>query len=143
MQIPARTQTMSAAELALLDAINQFRNAQGRAPWQADLELAQVARNHSQDMAALGRLSHDGFKRRAAATGSELCVENLLQGQVTPARAVQLWVQSSAHLDTLLDPAARYAGIGQVGRFVTMLACATPPVPVAGRESPGSATGQR
>jgi uncharacterized protein YkwD len=120
---------MAPAEQALLDAINDYRSAQGRARWLPDAGLAQVARGHSRGMAAAGRLAHEGFERRAAGTGSDLCVENLLRGQVAPERAVRLWMQSPAHHDNLLESEAVYAGVGQVGPYVTLLACASRPVP--------------
>jgi hypothetical protein len=126
---PHAALSMASAEQALLDAINDYRSAQGRARWLPDARLAQVARGHSRSMAAAGRLAHDGFERRAARTGSDLCVENLLRGQVAPARAVHLWMQSPAHHDNLLESEAVYAGVGQVGQFVTLLACASRPVP--------------
>ncbi len=135
---PAQPQPMSAAERGLLDAINRYRRAQGRLPWQPEPALAQVARRHSQHMAEREHLSHEGFQRRAASTGSDLCVENLLSGQVSPEQAVQLWTRSPAHHDNLLEAAARYAGVGVAGRFVTLLACATPSGPVS---APAPATG--
>jgi uncharacterized protein YkwD len=131
----AQPPALSPEELAVLEAINDYRREQGRAPWLPEPALGRVARQHSQDMAAAGRLTHEGFRRRAAATGSSMCVENLLRGSVKPARAVQLWTQSPAHHDNLLDPAARFAGIGRVGPFVAMLACATPPVAVSSPEN--------
>jgi uncharacterized protein YkwD len=139
------TEPMSPAEQALLDAVNDYRSAQGRAPWLPDAGLAQVARSHSRSMAAVGRLAHDGFQRRAAGTGSDLCVENLLRGQVGPAQAVRLWTQSPAHHDNLLEGGAAYAGVGQAGPFVTMLACASRPVPLPPgmAENAGPATGRR
>ena len=122
--------TMSAAELAILDAVNDFRASKGRDAWVAERGLAAAARAHSQSMAADGRFSHDGFRRRAENTGSALCVENLLHGPAPPARAVQMWLRSDSHRDNLLEPAARVAGVGMAGRFVTLLACATaPPAP--------------
>lgn len=120
---------MSPAELALLEAVNTYRRSQGRAAWLPEQGLAQVARVHSQDMAARGQISHEGFQRRAANTGSDLCVENLLRGSVSPTRAVLLWTRSPAHLDNLLETAAHHAGIGVAGPFITLLACAMPPSP--------------
>ncbi len=131
--------TMSTAELALLSAINNYRRAQGRAEWTAEPRLAAVARAHSQAMAQHGQFSHDGFKSRAERTGSALCVENLLHGAVAPARAVLLWTASDVHHGNLLESGAHAAGIGMAGRFVTMLACATPlatPKPASERHKP-------
>lgn len=134
---------MSAGELALLDAINRYRNEHGRPAWQPDSGLARVARSHSRAMSAQGRLSHEGFRQRAAATGSSLCVENLLRGRVPGDRAVVLWAQSPAHQANLLEPGARHAGIGKVGPFATMLACATPIEPLIEPEGAAPEPGPR
>lgn len=134
---------MSSAELELLETINGYRSAQGRAAWQPDAGLAQLARSHSQRMAVEGRLTHDGFQRRAAGTGSSLCVENLLQGTVTPARALHLWLQSRAHHDNVLEAGARFAGVGMSGSFVTLLACASQPERVSSDENAASGSGRR
>jgi len=133
--VPAPT-AMSAAEIALLDAINDYRRMNGRTPWAVEPGLAAVARAHSQAMAQRGGLSHDGFTQRAEATGSALCVENLLLGSVSPARAVLSWTASVQHRNNLLEPGARFAGIGMTGRFVSMLACASPAVNAVRAESP-------
>ena len=116
---------MSSTEQSMLDAVNAYRASQGRDAWMAEPGLAAVARAHSRSMAAEGRFSHDGFRRRAESTGSALCVENLLHGPVPPAGAVQMWLRSSSHRDNLLESAATVAGVGMAGRFVTLLACAT------------------
>ena len=119
--------SMTAGEGQLLDTINDFRRAHGRSPWAAEPALAAAARGHSQAMALRGLFSHDGFAQRAAGTGSTMCIENLLRGKVTPARAVQLWTASPEHREMLLEPGAHHAGIGMVGPFVTLLACASAP----------------
>jgi uncharacterized protein YkwD len=134
---------MSSAELALLETINGYRSTQGRAAWQPEPGLAQLARSHSRRMAARGQLNHDGFQRRAAGTGSSLCVENLLQGKATPERAVQLWMQSRAHHDNLLEARAAFAGVGISGSFVTLLACASPLDLVPSAENAASGAGRR
>ena len=116
---------MSSAEQAMLDAVNAYRASQGRDAWMAEPGLAAVARAHSQSMAAAGHFSHDGFRRRAESTGSAMCVENLMHGPVPPAGAVQMWLRSNSHRDNLLEPAARFAGVGMAGHYATLLACAT------------------
>jgi len=127
--------SMTATELSLLDAINDYRRTQGLAAWAAEPGLAAVARGHSQTMAQRGSLSHDGFPHRAEGTGSTLCVENLLHGSLSPTRTVWFWAASGEHRDKLLEPGARFAGIGVAGRFVTMLACASPPAKARGADT--------
>ncbi len=133
---PLTAASMSAPELAQLEAINAYRQAKGHAAWSPDPGLATVARAHSQAMAQHGRFSHTGFRRRAEATGSALCVENLLHGTVAPRRAVLLWTASDLHRSNLLEPGAHYAGIGMAGTYVTLLACATP-TPASAVAQPG------
>jgi uncharacterized protein YkwD len=130
----------AAAERALLRAVNDYRAAQGLRRWQADPGLAAIGRAHSQAMARDDRLSHEGFPARALRTGSTRCVENLVAGAVTAEQAVALWRHSPAHHQNLLEPAVAWAGVGVVGRYATLLACATPAVlaepPESGASTP-------
>ncbi len=118
-------------EADLLRAVNDYRAAQGLERWQADPALAAIARAHSLRMAREGRLSHEGFRQRALRSGSSLCVENLAAGHLAPEQAVALWRRSPSHHANLLEPGARWAGVGVAGRYATLLACATPAAPVA------------
>ena len=138
-QAPPPPPPMSSAERNMLDAVNVFRASQGQDAWVPEPGLAAVARTHSRSMAADRRFSHDGFRRRAERTGSALCVENLLHGPVPPAGAVQMWLRSNSHRDNLLEPAAKFAGVGMAGRFVTLLACATAAPAPAPAPAPASA----
>jgi uncharacterized protein YkwD len=130
----------AAAERALLQAVNDYRAAQGLPRWRADPVLAAIGRAHSRAMARDGRLSHEGFRARAARSGSALCVENLVAGASAPEQAVALWRRSPAHHQNLLEPAVAWAGVGVVGRYATLLACATPAVradpPESGASTP-------
>ena len=118
-------------EQDLLRAVNGYRAAQGLARWRDDPGLAAIARAHSRRMAREGRLSHEGFRQRALRAGSALCVENLVAGHAVPEQAVAMWRRSPAHHANLLDGRVAWAGVGVAGRFATLLACATPAVPVA------------
>lgn len=126
----------SSRETALLVAINDYRAAHHLNRWRAEPGLAAIARGHSHAMASRRRLSHEGFTQRAARTGSSVCVENLLQGAVTPTQAVAAWLQSEQHRANLLDRDAAWAGIGVAGSFVTVLACATPALATVDRRPP-------
>jgi hypothetical protein len=61
-------------------------------------------------------------------------VENLVAGHAVPEQAVAMWRRSPAHHANLLEPRARWAGVGVAGRYATLLACETPAVGVGGAE---------
>ena len=129
--------------MSLLGAINDDRRTQRLAAWDTEPGLAAVARGQSQTMAQRGSLCHDGFTQREEGTGSTLCVENPLQVKVSPARVVWFWEASGEHRDKLLEPGARFPGIGVAGRFVTMLACASPPAKPGGADTLPLSGGRR
>lgn len=131
MEGPAESESVQ-RELALLQAANQYRTAQGLTPWRDDPGLAAIARAHSQRMQGENRLSHIGFRERALRVGGALCLENLVFGRVTPQRLVAAWLQSSSHRANLSDHRAFWAGVGVAGPFATLLACSTPADPTGG-----------
>src|SRR5690606_38531113 len=114
--------TRAFGEADLLRAVNDYRAARGLARWQPDPGLAAIARGHSARMHAERRFSHEGFQARAIRSGSHRCVENLAQGAWAPEVAVSMWRRSQAHHDNLLDADVRWAGVGVVGRYLTLLA---------------------
>lgn len=119
-------------ELALLQAANDYRAAQGLNRWRDDPSLAAIARAHSYRMQKENRLSHVGFRERAISVGGALCLENLVVGRVTPERLVAAWLQSASHRANLTDHRAVWAGVGVSGPFATLLACSTPAGPTGG-----------
>ncbi len=90
--------------------------------------LALVARKHSEDMAALGRLSHTGsdgsfVDDRLDRHGYRwtFYAENLLKGSATEQQAIQLWLQSEGHCANILNPNLREIGVGTSGAYWTMV----------------------
>lgn len=104
-------------------AVNQARLQQGQARLQLAPELQVIAMAHSADMAARGRLSHDGFQTRFERASSLLCVENVAAGSSSPATLVALWSRSPPHRRNLHEARVRRAGIADVKGYVTLFAC--------------------
>jgi uncharacterized protein YkwD len=61
----------------LAQVINGYRQLQGLPVLEVADELQALASEHSTEMAAQRRLSHDGFQGRFGRTTSRLCVENV------------------------------------------------------------------
>ena len=107
----------------VLALINRRRTPLGLPALRADPALTAIASAHSRALAALGRLSHDGFAQRFARADRDACVENLAAGRLRPEALVAAWWASPAHQGNLLAPAVRYAGIGQFNGYVALFAC--------------------
>jgi len=108
----------------IVQEINAFRAKHGLAPVRPTPALRLSALNHTRDQARAGRFGHDssdgttfadrvaryygphGYKRWSVG-------ENLLYGPVSisPAEALQAWIESPPHRETLLDPQWRDIGI--------------------------------
>jgi uncharacterized protein YkwD len=129
-------------EPRVLAAINEVRRAQGLAPLRLSRALTVAAEQHSLSMAEHGYFEHSSFdgspfwKRVAAVyprSGRRWVVgENLVWASpgLSARRALELWLTSPSHRETLLSPAWREVGLGAVrahaggvyrGRIVTIL----------------------
>lgn len=123
---PAIGTATGLAPMAVLEALNEFRRAQGLPPLAAAEGLQGLAAEHSAAMAARGRLSHDGFAQRFDRSGAELCVENVAQGHRTAEQLIQGWRAVATHHRNMLEPRVTHAGVASHGRYVTFLACDAP-----------------
>lgn len=103
--------------------INEYRQRHGLAPLEPADELAALAGEHSQAMAAQRRLSHEGFRDRLQRAGSRVCVENVGQGYRTAEALLEGWRQSPAHHVNLLAGDVARMGIAASARYVTFFAC--------------------
>jgi uncharacterized protein YkwD len=105
-------------ESALLELVNAERTARGRAPLQADPELAQVARAHSRDMLARGYFAHvtpdgkDVSERLRGAQLRYLIVGENLALAPTVEVAHQNLMNSPGHRENLLREQFGRVGIG-------------------------------
>ena len=106
----------------ILSAINGTRAAAGKPPLRYNIQLENAARSQANLMAAKDTLSHDlgvTLRQRVTTAGYEGAVgENVAGGQSTLDQAIEGWLASPAHRDTLLS--AKFQEFG--------LAVATVPV---------------
>jgi uncharacterized protein YkwD len=98
----------------------------GELKWQA--EAAAVAKAHSSDMIQRQFFSHsnpDGkspFDRLAeAGVGYRAAAENILYGEATASRALELWLNSPGHRENLLNCSFTHHGVGRVDTHWTHL----------------------
>lgn len=147
----------------LIAAVNSLRVANGLPPYNPHPILMQIAQAHADYMAATGSVTHYGpsgerpFQRALNAgypVAGDLSLggyfsENILAGQFTPERAVQIWQGDAPHLNTMLSPNLQDigAGVTKVGDFIYYVIDAslasnapinyTPSVPVGTPGTPG------
>jgi uncharacterized protein YkwD len=101
--------TMESLEQAVYERVNQYRQAQGLAPLSFDETIAVQARIHSQKMANIQTMSHDGFKERVEAIGTTIqyrrAAENVAYnlGYDRPdEEAIRGWIASPGHHQNMI-----------------------------------------
>jgi len=131
VELPPVDAELTAAEQHIFAAINLERTSRGLAPLELDPALVELARRKSQDMVDNNYVGHQSpvygspFEMmRNAGIRYNYAGENIARTTV-PANAVRLFMNSSPHRSTLLNPRFSRTGIGvvQVGRqlFVTQM----------------------
>ena len=109
----------SSLEKAVVDLVNSYRASQNLSILTPNERIAEVARAHSQDMAA-GRVSlgHDGFEERYQVLSGALSISGLAEnvaynfGYSDPAEnAVAGWLKSSGHYKNIIG-SYRLTGVG-------------------------------
>jgi uncharacterized protein YkwD len=121
------THALTRLESGVLADINAFRRAHRLAPLKLNAHLAAAARSHTVQMARDGYFAHDSadgstFWRRIQTfyTSSPWHYwsvgENLLWSSpdVTPARALKMWLGSPEHRANLMNPRWREIGVAAV-----------------------------
>ncbi len=122
---PARLSTAS-----IVAAINGVRKANGRPPLAYNPKLETAARSQANLMASKDQLSHDlgvTLRQRVTAAGYDGAVgENVAGGQRTLEQAIQGWLDSPKHRETLLSDrftefglAVASVGAGRKSRYGT------------------------
>ncbi|MFR9674567.1 CAP domain-containing protein [Streptomyces sp. TR02-1] len=106
------------AESRVLDLVNDERERAGCAPVKADGELATLAEDHSEDMAARDYFSHttpdgrDPWDRAEQAGIDDLGGENIAMGQQDAAAVMDSWMNSSGHRRNILNCDFTTLGVG-------------------------------
>ncbi|MFE5583303.1 CAP domain-containing protein [Kitasatospora sp. NPDC056531] len=119
----------------MMTSLNFRRVHVGARLLRLDHRLNAAAQRHAGDLAAHGVIQHDGtdgstpWRRvRAAGFAFRFAAEIVAPADSVP-QAVQLWMNSPRHRDTLLDPRFNHLGVGHApgrpgarGRYVLTLA---------------------
>jgi uncharacterized protein YkwD len=123
MAAPSATAQPTAAEAALIRAINAERAPHGLAPLRVDVRLERAARAKSSEMLRTGTFAHGDLRGRlvryrvsASTFGENLAWATGSSASAT--RIVQRWMASPGHRANILRPAFTRIGIGRrVGTF--------------------------
>lgn len=113
------SQNNSAKAEEMLDLVNDLRLQQNLAPLTLHQNLNKAAYDHAKDMGDNNYFSHTGlngsrFGERVKETGytGSSRGENIAAGYATAQRTFEQWVNSSGHLDNMLNPSVNEMGIG-------------------------------
>jgi uncharacterized protein YkwD len=106
--------------------VNQEREKAGCDPVTVDNRLTSAAQDHSQDQADMGKMTHTGSDgstagKRATRAGYtwRKVGENVASGTTSAERAMQLWMNSDAHRENILNCAFEDMGVGFVDGYWT------------------------
>lgn len=121
--VPVSAAAITAAEKAMVAALNADRTALGLVPVQADARLMAIARARSVDMATKGYFSHtqpDGRNVFNILTGQkiawynagEILAVNNYPMDVTVAVANRGWMNSPGHKAVVISKDLNYVGVG-------------------------------
>ena len=115
----AYAQTMQQEAEEMLSLVNGIRADNGIAPLRLNAELNTAAFDHSYDMASNNYFSHTGlngstFSERAIAAGytGSPRGENIAAGYSSVANTFNQWVNSTGHLNNMLNSNSNEMGIG-------------------------------
>jgi len=115
----AYSQTAQQEAEEMLDLVNGIRADRGIAPLRLNAELNQAAYDHSYDMASNDYFDHTGlngstFSERAIAAGytGSPRGENIAAGNSTVANTFNQWLNSTGHLNNMLNSNSNEMGIG-------------------------------
>jgi uncharacterized protein YkwD len=115
---PSAAGTAKAAEAAVLSMVNAERAKAGCGPVRADAQLAALAGDFSEDMAARDFFNHtdpDGatpWNRAEKAGVSSLGSENIARGQADADSVMNAWMNSDGHRTNILNCDYKTLGVG-------------------------------
>ncbi|MEO3852526.1 CAP domain-containing protein [Streptomyces sp. B8F3] len=114
----ATADATTAAEAEVLRLVNQERAQAGCRPLTNDPELAKLAGDYSQDMAARGFFDHtdpdgnDPWERAQDYGIADLGGENIARGQANAQSVMDAWMNSEGHRANILNCDFRTLGVG-------------------------------
>ena len=103
-------------ELEIIRLINEIRREHGLVELELDADLMMSARFHSQAMTVHGRVSHEvapyGHSSEVATAFSGRSAAGHATSSSSAIRAVELWMESEPHRDSIMRPGNRFIGVG-------------------------------
>ncbi|MDO0936900.1 CAP domain-containing protein [Streptomyces sp. DG2A-72] len=115
---PVTVSAEARAEAEVLKLVNQERAKVGCSPVSANSALAELARDFSDAMAALGFFDHTDpngatpWDRAEAAGIADLGGENIARGQADAAAVMEAWMNSPGHKANILNCDFKTLGVG-------------------------------
>jgi uncharacterized protein YkwD len=115
---PTPKVVMNSSELAILNRVNEYRQSKNMPPLTIDPVISAQAKVHSERMARVGKITHDGFNDRVESVAKEIVYRSASEnvgynvGYAQPeAIAVEDWINSPGHQKNMVG---RYdlTGIG-------------------------------
>ncbi len=95
---------MSSSEKSIYDRVNQYRHSRNLPPLTIDPIISAQAKVHSEKMARVGKIGHEGFNDRVQSVGKEIVYRSAAEnvgysvGYAQPeAIAVEDWIGSPGH----------------------------------------------
>jgi uncharacterized protein YkwD len=110
---------VSPMEKEVVDKANAARSAAGLPALKIDSTLMKAARQHSANMAKVGKLDHvldgKGPQERLVDLGIKptFTGENCAQGQLSGGDAFESWMSSPGHRGNILNPSFTHIGVGK------------------------------
>ena len=102
---------MNSVEVETFNLVNKYRQSRNLPPLTMDSAIVAEARAHSEQMAKLGQMSHDGFNERVTSVSKTIiyrkAAENVAynMGYGKPDLvAVQGWIESPGHQKNMVGP---------------------------------------
>ncbi|MCY7367827.1 MAG: CAP domain-containing protein [Chamaesiphon sp.] len=111
---------MNSSEISIYNRVNRYRQSQNLPPLTLDPIISAQAKAHSEEMAKIGRIGHQGFNDRVQSVAKEIVYRSAAEnvgysvGYAQPeAIAVEDWIGSPGHQKNMVG---RYdlTGIGSV-----------------------------
>jgi uncharacterized protein YkwD len=103
------TSMMTNLELATHNLVNQYRQFKNLPPLQIDPTISAQAKAHSEEMARISKMSHDGFNDRVKSVAQTIVYRNAAEnvgfntGYTQPdVMAVKGWIESPGHRHNMI-----------------------------------------
>jgi uncharacterized protein YkwD len=121
-----QTEIEQANARQIFDITNVIRKRHGLRPLQWDENIAEIAHKHSKDMKENGYFAHESpkygdLKTRLTNSGVrfQMAGENIAAEYVDGIAAVEAWLNSKSHRETLLNDEFTHLGVGVFERYYT------------------------